>query len=166
MAACGVPPHPKRIYGQGHLHFITFSCFRRRPLLKSPVSRDLFLAALSEVRARWQFELVGYVIMPNHVHLLISEPSKGTPSTVLKVLKQRVSRDLRRLCSVPLPSFWSPRFYDFNVYSSKKLREKLIYMHANPVTRDLVADPREWVWSSCSYYQDGTKGPISIDPVF
>jgi putative transposase len=163
---CGVPHHPKRIYGRGHLHFITFSCFQRRPLLKSPASRDLFLAALDDVRFRWGFKLVGYVVMPNHVHLLIGEPGEGTPSTVLKVLKQRVSRDLRALNNGGLPTFWSARFYDFNVYSSKKLREKLDYMHANPVASGLVSDPRKWPWSSFSYYQDGSPGPISIDPIF
>jgi REP element-mobilizing transposase RayT len=97
--------------------------------------------------------------MPNHVHLLISESSKGTPSVVLKVLKQRVSRDLRRSRrrapagqlhfaftkgNGSLPCFWQPRFYDFNVWSKKKVREKLDYMHANPVTRKLVHHPKDW----------------------
>jgi putative transposase len=55
----------------------------------------LFVKILGEVRDRYGFVLVGYVVMPNHVHLLISEPAKGTPSTVMQVLKQRVSRRLR-----------------------------------------------------------------------
>ena len=48
------------------------------------------------MRERYAFSLIGYVVMPEHIHLLISEPAKGTPSSVMQVLKQRVSRRLRR----------------------------------------------------------------------
>jgi putative transposase len=90
-----------RHYGRGHLHFITFSCHRRRPLLRSVRARTIFVEILSEVRDRYGFSLVGYVVMPEHVHLLISEPLRGTPSTVLQVLKQRVSRRVRRKRRAP-----------------------------------------------------------------
>src|SRR5258706_13972942 len=111
--------------------------------------------------------------MPNQVHLLISESAKGKPSVVLKVLKQRVSRDLRRSrrrapagqssCAFTtgdgnLPRFWQTRFYDFNVWSEKKVREKLEYMHANPMTRKLVEHPEDWPWSSWSFYAKGEAG--------
>ncbi len=58
-------------------------------------ARNLFVQALRKIRERYKFLLVGYVVMPNHVHLLISETSKATPSHLLKVLKQRTSRDFR-----------------------------------------------------------------------
>ncbi len=118
--------------------------------------------------------------MPNHVHLLISEPTKGTPYTVLQALKQRVSRDLRkRRRRTPAgqlrpafsghaenpPRFWQPRFHDFNVHSARKRREKLQYMHANPVKRGLVKNPAHWIWSSCAFYEAGEMGLVKIDPV-
>jgi REP element-mobilizing transposase RayT len=87
-----MPKDLKRYYGHGHLHFITFSCYRRLPLLSTTGARNVFVKALREIRERYEFSLVGYVVMPNHVHLLISESVKDTPSVVLKVLKQRVSR--------------------------------------------------------------------------
>jgi REP element-mobilizing transposase RayT len=90
-------PMPKglqRYYGRGHLHFLTFSCYRRLPLLKTVHARDAFVRELARVRAQYGFLLVGYVVMPEHVHLLISEPRRGTPSTVLQMLKQRVSKKL------------------------------------------------------------------------
>ncbi len=65
----------------------------------------------------------------------------------------------------PLPRFWQPRFYDFNVYSPKKKREKLEYMHANPVKRGLVKDPGGWLWSSFSFYEKGERGLVAIDSV-
>jgi putative transposase len=161
-----MPKGLKRYYGRGDLHFLTFSCYQRLPLLGTVLARNVFVDALTKIRERYEFLLVGYVVMPEHVHLLISEPSKGTPSVVLKVLKQRVSRDLRRIGDgEDLPRFWQPRFYDFNVYSTEKKREKLEYMHANPVTRGLVGNPSGWVWSSFSFYEKGEVGLVPIDPV-
>src|SRR5271169_6199785 len=85
----------RRYYGRGDLHFMTFSCYRRMPLLGTVGARNQFVRILGEVKSRHKFLLVGYVVMPEHVHLLISEPKKITPSKILQVLKQRVSRTLR-----------------------------------------------------------------------
>src|SRR5258708_151921 len=153
-----------RHYGRGHLHFITFTCYRRLPLLRSVRARNVFVNILSQVRDGYGFSLVGYVVMPEHIHLLISEPVQGTPSTVIQVLKQRVSRRLRRKKRKPsgqlhmtfassddsLPRFRQRRFYDFNVWSLKKKIEKLQYMHMNPVKRKLVDHPKDWPGSSFS----------------
>ena len=162
----------ERIYGHRHLHFITCSCYRRRPLLRTARKRDVFLKILEETRARNQFLLIGYVVMPEHIHLLISEPKRGTPSTVMQVLKQRVARALlarrrKRISNqlklwvegtgVGTRSFWQRRFYDFNVWSKKKRIEKLNYMHKNPVKRSLVADPKLWEWSGYRFYQYGER---------
>jgi len=174
-----MPTGLKRRYGQHHLHFITFSCYRRLPLLRSVRARNIFVNILGEVRDRYGFVLAGYVVMPEHIHLLIGEPPKGTPSTVLQVLKQRVSRRLRRKRKQPigqlhlrfdpgadsLPRFWQPRFYDFNVWSQKKFVEKLQYMHMNPVKRKLVAHPKDWHWSSFSFYARRGSVLIRIDSV-
>ncbi len=69
-------------------------CYRRLPLLRSARSRDRFLAVLEQTRRRYHVVVVGYVVMPEHIHLLISEPEVGTPSTVMQVLKQRTARAL------------------------------------------------------------------------
>ncbi len=82
-----MPAGLKRVYGQGHLHFLTFSCYRRLPLLQSVRARDLFVKELGKVREEFDFQLIGYVVMPEHVHLLMSEPRSGNPSTVLHKLK-------------------------------------------------------------------------------
>src|SRR5579862_8142276 len=92
-----MPKNLKRYYGLGHLHFITFSCYRRRGLLGTVRTRNVFVRALSEVRAKYDFRLVGYVVMPEHVHLLIGEPKSGSPSTVIHSLKLRVSKKMRRM---------------------------------------------------------------------
>lgn len=103
----------ERRYGLGHLHFITCSCYRRMPLLGTVRARDRFLKILSEVRERYDFSLWGFVVMPEHIHLLIGEPGVGDPSTVMKSLKQRVSRALRgrKTEAAGQLGFWGePRF--------------------------------------------------------
>jgi len=79
----GMPSELKRYYGRGDLHFVTFSCYQRLPLLGTESARNVFVHELEKVRNEMGFRLVGYVVMPEHVHLLMSEPRIGTPSTVL-----------------------------------------------------------------------------------
>jgi len=164
-----------RHYGKGDLHFITFSCYHRLPLLKSVNARDIFVRELARVRTETSFRLRGYVVMPEHVHLLMSEPKIGTPSEAMQKLKQRVSRKIRgsgwceRSHSQPenngefLRSFWQARFYDFSVFSEGKKKEKLNYMHANPVIRGLVKHPKDWAWSSWSFYFGGEPILVQLD---
>ena len=170
-----MPQGLKRYFGTGSLHFITSSCYHRRPLLGTPRKRDVFLDMLEQVRQVFDFVVVGYVVMPEHFHLLISEPAHGSPSTVLQVLKQRVSRRLSRRKrrdprqgrfwpeTVTAAPFWQTRFYDFNLWSGNKLREKLRYMHRNPVARGLVASPEQWPWSSYLDYAGGRSGPVKLN---
>jgi REP element-mobilizing transposase RayT len=76
-----------RFHGTGDLHFITFSCYQRQPLLDSAPRRDLFLHILERVRRRYCLIVLGYVVMPEHVHLLLSEPQRATLSTAIQALK-------------------------------------------------------------------------------
>jgi REP element-mobilizing transposase RayT len=84
-----MPKGLKRYYGHDYLHFINCSCYHRQPWLATAERRDLFLKILEEVRQNYRFVVVGFVVMPDHIHLLISEPERSTPSTVMQVLKQR-----------------------------------------------------------------------------
>ena len=89
-----MPTKLHRYYGAGYLHFITTSCYQRSPLLSSPRDRDLFLEILEQVRRRFHFVVVGYVVMPEHVHLLLSEPQRDSSSVVMAALKQSFARRL------------------------------------------------------------------------
>jgi putative transposase len=169
----------KRHYGQGDLHFVTFSCYRRKPLLGTARARDRFVKILDEVRDRHAFQLIGYVVMPEHAHLLLSEPAGTTPSRVLQVLKQKVAKSLLKKKRVRAGQlclrfeengreeshFWQKRFYDFNVWSEKKVAEKLKYMHANPVQRRLVEHPKDWPWSSWANYEGRGEARIWVDSI-
>jgi putative transposase len=158
-----MPSALKRFYGAGDLHFLTFSCYQRRPYLATPQAKFTFLSVLEQVRKRHKFSVTGYVIMPEHVHLLISEPETMTPSRVIQVLKQNSSRKLKPATTIQREPFWLTRFYDFNVRSDQKLAEKIRYMHRNPVSRGLVQLPEQWEWSSFRHYLSGESGVIEID---
>ena len=145
--------------------------------MKSARARDVFVEELGRVRDEINFRLIGYVVMPEHVHLLISEPPGETPSKTMQKLKQRVSRRLRKrrkqvaanqmhftFAEEEPRAFWQARFYDFNVYSAGKKSEKLNYMHANPVIRKLVKHAKDWAWSSWSHYGGAKGGLIRINP--
>jgi putative transposase len=166
-----------RYYGNRHLHFITSSCYHQRPLLGTIARRNLFLEILEQVRLRYSFVVVGYVVMPEHIHLLISEPDLGTPSTVMQVLKQRFARRVLsgwrkrerqgQSClwqeALDAGHIWQRRFYDFIVRTELKKREKLRYMHRNPVRRGLVLEPEQWAWSSFRCYALGERGPVLVN---
>jgi len=94
--------------------------------------------------------------MPEHVHLLVSEPKLKLLSTALAILKRSVSH--RR----PEKPFWLTRYYDFNVSENDKLLEKLKYIHRNPVLRGLVAKPEDYQWSSFRNYAFHEQGPVTI----
>ena len=178
-----MPYHLKRIIGRGDLHFITFCCYQRRPLLGSARTRNLAVKILQQVRARYRFALVGFVFMPEHVHLLLSESGSASPARIIQVFKQRLSRHLRAkkprckgqlalrfpgeepLRRFWLRRFWQRRYYDFNVYSRAKAQEKLHYMHDNPVREKLVPHPGDWPWSSWCFYFRGA-GLLQMDPWF
>ena len=168
-----MPKGLKRYYGDDHLHFLTCSCYHRQPWLGSARERDLFVRILEEVRQRYRFVVVGYVVMPDHIHLLLSEPERGTPSTVMQVLKQRYARRRLRkkrrkdgqgeMWPEQEQRVWQRRFYDFNVWGQRKRVEKLRYMHRNPVKRGLVLDPELWEWSSYRTYANGEPGMVKIN---
>jgi putative transposase len=158
------------------LHFITCSCYRRWPLVSTARKRDRFLSILEQTRQRYRFVVVGYVVMPEHIHLLLSEPEVGTPSTVMQGLKQRTAYALlpKRKRSTPCQrnlfgdeprhrAFWQARFYDFNVWTTKKRVEKLRYMHRNPVKRKLVETPEQWRWSSYRFYLLQEVGAVRVN---
>jgi putative transposase len=139
-----------------HLHFITFSCYQRLPYLGNPATRDQFEQSLEKIRARYDFLVHGYVVMPEHVHLLVSEPNEATLATVIQALKLSVSIQQGRT------RFWQKRYYDFNVFTDDKRVEKLRYIHRNPVTRGLVEQAEDWKWSSFRYWKTAESGTVAI----
>ena len=146
----------ERRYGRGHHHFVTTSCYRRQPLFALPESRRVFERCLEAMRQKYGFTVDAYVVMPEHVHLLVSEPERADLSVALQALKISVAR---RMTARP---FWQRRFYDFNVFTDGKRIEKRRYIHRNPFARGLVAHPGDWVGSSYRHWASGEQGILQL----
>ena len=146
-----------RYQNSGDFHFVTFSCYRRQQHLGIPSVRSLFERSLETMRNRYNFFVFGYVVMPEHVHLLVNEPEKAVLSKAIQALKLSVA--VQR----PERPFWQSRYYDFNVHTNRKHVEKLKYMHRNPVVRGLVKKPEDWEWSNFRHYLTGQIGTVEIE---
>jgi putative transposase len=151
-----MPPFLQRRQQTGDLHFVTFSCSDRLSYLKSARAASIFEHSLEAIRQKYLFHIFGYAVMPEHVHLLLSEPPTHPFSTVIGALKRSVSKQL------PESPFWLPRYYDRNIYSSDERVEKLRYIHRNPVTRGLVAEAKDYAWSSFRTHWTRIQGVVHI----
>ncbi len=155
-----MPSGLRRYQQTQDLHFITFSCCGRQPKLDHSLTKQVFDRALESTLLRYGLCVIGYVVMPEHVHLLLSEPWARTLATALQALKQSVSRTLALRRAEP---FWQSRYYLFNVWTEPKRIEKLRYMHRNSVARGLVALPEDLPWSSYRHNLTGAEDAIEIE---
>jgi len=154
-----MPSGLKRFQGAESLHFITFSCFHRLPLLEAPGARETVEVVLEQTRVRHLARIYAYVLMPEHVHLLVNEPPQILLAQFLKAVKQMTSRKLRGARE----KFWQERYYDSNVHGEAARSEVIRYIHRNPVVRGLVVKPEDWEWSSFRHYATGISGTVEIE---
>jgi putative transposase len=141
------------------LHFLTFSCYHRLPYLTEPHSKSFVETVLEQTRARHQARIYAYVLMPEHVHLLINEPPNILLAQLLKSFKQQTSRHLKR----DRKQFWQTRYFDRNTRGEDARAEVIHYIHQNPVNRRLVTHPEAYPWSSFNHYATGHPGTIKIE---
>ena len=171
----------RRFEAVGDVRFLTFSCFQRLPLFNNDAIKDAFVEALDAARSRARFRLIAWVIMPEHVHLMIvpALPDHPIPEVLRHLKGGFANRVLRRWRDLGAPilsritdrhgkqRFWQKGGgYDRNIRSTEEFEEKLGYIHANPVQRGLVAQETDWRWSSAAWYA-GQRGPavLPIDAI-
>jgi len=160
-----LPTGLKRLHDSGQSHFLTFSCYHRHPLLARMNMQDAFLVALEQSRKRFAMSVYGYVVMPEHVHLLVSEPAGKPLSRFIQMLKTRVSIEAkekgeREAGKMP---FWQARYFDHNVRNEEGFVAQLRYIHRNPVKRGLCAKAEDWAWSSFRAWALGEAGVVEVE---
>ena len=166
---------------QGDAHFLTFSCYRRLALLSKDRTRHWFLEALENSRERHGFDLWAWVIMPEHVHLLIllknadSETAKILASIkrpvsyrAIQYLKQESPAFLQRLTvhnrNRTYHHFWQPGpGFDKNLSEPRAIHNAVDYIHANPVRRELAKRPIDWPWSSSRDWEGMEHPHLVVD---
>ncbi len=159
-----MPTGLRRFQQSGQSHFLTFSCYRRQPNFDSPETYDLMVDCLENTRRGFDLCIYGYVIMPEHVHLLVSEPEQASLAEAMHFLKLSFAKQLRsRRGALASGSFWQKRYHDRNVRDAREFTVKLRYLHRNPVKRGLVKEPRDWKWSSFRHYALREIGVVEIE---
>ncbi|HEX2836905.1 MAG TPA: transposase [Phycisphaerales bacterium] len=162
----------------GDIRFITFSCQRRLPLLGNPAIRDVFAQSLDAARRRHGFSLYAWVVMPEHVHLLVRPRPDHRLDAVLRGLKTSVAkRVVARWRELDAPilrdimaqdnsvRFWQKGGgFDRNVRDSSEFCREVHYIHRNPVERELVIEPQDWHWSSVRWWMGHKGGEVECDP--
>lgn len=179
-------PRKKRrsINESGHAHFVTFSCWKRWPLLSRDRSRQWMIDTLENVRRNLDVAILAYVIMPEHVHLLLLPRQRSYEMRrILAALKAPVARKARAFLEESGQNEWLSRLmashgqrqvfrfwqpgggYDQNLWSSRPIIEVIDYIHANPVRRGLAERPTDWYWSSAATHAGVNSVPLRMDPV-
>ena len=153
----------KRYQETNQPHFVTFSTYQRLPHLNQVWMRDLFLQCLEQTRCKYRLLVYGYVVMPEHVHLLVSEPENMLLCRAIQAMKIAVARRAMRYRIHGTGRLWQKRYYDHNVRTHESFENKLAYMHRNPVKRGLVARAEDWRWSSFRHYALREFGVVEIE---
>ena len=167
-------PHRKtirHIHEPGHWHEFTFSTFRRKPLLTNDDWRQKLARNLDAANEQFRFELVAFVFMPEHVHLLtvplddrpefgkyLARIKRPFSKSIKDILIQSGSELLEQLTVRERPGktcfrFWQEGAgYDRNLFSQEAIRHAIDYIHENPPRRGLCRRAIAWKWSSARYY--------------
>ena len=166
----------ERHEADGVAYFLTFSCYQRRPLFSNDAIKDRFVERLTAVA---DVSILAWVVMPEHVHLVLAPaPGRSMPG-VLRAIKTPFAREVlnrwRAIAWDGLPRlrdekghhFWQEGGGHDRIVYGHELREKIAYVHANPCRRGLAATPADYRWSSAAAYVGGrTFGPaIDFDSV-
>ena len=186
-------PHRKKIrhYESAmQIHELTFSCFQRRPLLTNDLWRTILARSLDSACQEEHFDLLAFVFMPEHVHLLVlprtanarvsrflARTKQPTSKQIRQLLEARSSRLLEQLTVRERPGKYCFRFwkegagFDRNLFSSQAITASVGYIHMNPVKRNLCQRAVDFKWSSARFHLNQTVDPdlptlIRSDPAW
>jgi REP element-mobilizing transposase RayT len=167
---------------EGHIYYVTIVVHNRLPLFTRPSFVIPLYDSLNFYRHKQDFKLLGYVIMPDHVHLILWPFGPATVSDIMRDYKKFTSTRLIRQAEAEQIEAWTSAFeragretgrsqnkvwqdsyWDVNIYSERFVRQKLDYLHSNPVRAGLVEKPEDYVYSSYRNYVYGEEWLIEID---
>lgn len=163
----------RRIHGEGtYVHYVTFSCYKRRKLLTPDICKRIVIGTLGSQLSRQNGICLGFVVMLDHVHAMVWFPEEHQISLCMNKWKELTSKQIAATYARDFQNYgsnlegreavWQPRYYDFNLYSEVKMHEKLEYMHKNPVRTGLAKEICDWPWSSARWWHQGKSVGIPI----
>jgi putative transposase len=163
----------------GRVRFVTFCTHKRSPVLTNSIFRKIVLETIDKVWTEYYLTLLAYVIMPEHLHLVVVPPIESKLGLIVGELKRISAKNIHaHLISNNSPlldklsamrngiqkfALWQRRCYDHNIVTGESIWEKVNYCHNNPVIRGLVKSPDDWEWSSYRWYSGRRDSGIEID---
>ncbi len=175
--------HRRNVNEPGHAHALTFSCYKRFPLLSKEQSRIWLGDSIRRAHDKLQFDMWAFVVMPEHVHLVVwPRTAPYDIASIRSAIKEPVGRAAMRYLKEHSPAwleklsrrrgsrverlFWqSGGGYDRNITTRQALLSTIDYIHLNPVRRGLVERPEDWQWSSAAWYLREARVPIPLDQI-
>ena len=142
----------RRYYKEGNLYFLTNVTYQRKPILVKNI--DLFWNAVSKTKEKMPFEIVAWVILPDHFHMILN-PMLSTPSSILKRIKLSFLRKYKMRIGVGSFRVWQPRFWDHVIRNQEDMNRHIDYIHYNRVKHKLVTSPFDYPHSSIAAFRQG-----------
>jgi putative transposase len=140
----------KRIYVEGHPYFITSVTLYRKPILIEDI--NLLQASIDNARDKYRFDIIAWVILPEHFHLLLNIQEQSI-STIIQSIKLSFSKKCNQRKST-YKHGWQKSFWDHIIRNDSDLQRHLHYIHYNPVKHCLVRTPFSYKHSSIFDYKD------------
>jgi putative transposase len=159
-----MPRIREAVYGKGHFHLITCTCYQKLPKLAEEKHRDVFVRLMEELRVKFRFAVVGYVVMPDHFSLLMREPEIDTAANAVEMLRARYRRRYNSSARSD-EQVWENRWSDTHIVGVAAVASTLASMHAQPVKSGLAESPEEWKWSSARAYAGLPEGVVTVEQV-
>ena len=147
-----------------HTYFLVCCLEHRRPLFENGRLAELLIDLYVEARERGDIKLHGYVVMPDHYHVVVTLLGGASASNVVRRVHSAFARVARKDLHIS-DRVWQRRFWDHGLREDEDWRQVLQYVHANPVRRGLADDPTDYPWSSCQFWETG-EGPVACDPLW
>jgi putative transposase len=171
-----------RFHVEGYVYYITTVTYNRLPIFTRPSFIIPLIDSLNFYHYKHDFKLLGYVIMPDHIHLLIWPFGESTISDIMRGYKEFTAKRIVRQAEAEnteewIAAFrqagrdtgrsnnkvWQDSYWDTNIYTERFLRQKLNYIHHNPIRAGLVDRPEDYVYSSYRNYTLEEEWLIEID---
>jgi len=156
----------------GALHFVTGNLLNRTPVFNQEACCEAFLNVCSTLGEQWPCKLIAYVLMPDHIHLILN-PRDGRIKEFVGTLKSLSAKHIietvhdisftRRMNDCFVHQVWQESFKDFSLWSSWMIWQKINYIHANPVKAGLVKSAGDFRWSSFRAFYFETNEPLAVD---
>jgi REP-associated tyrosine transposase len=148
---------PKHRTAPGTSYFVTTKCWQGRSVFQVPENAEILIETLFHYRERSAYFLHEFVIMPDHLHLMLMPSATTSLEKAIQLIKGGSSHQIRKARNQKM-EIWQVGFRDWTIRDFADWQSKVEYIHTNPVRAKLVQRPEDWPYSSVT-------GRFALDPI-